>query len=103
VGEFVRNVSGTEVIKREKKRAADGHREPYRLKQLELGNEERVDPIYFAKFKALAEAILAKDPQMMLVVGDFVYSRAIADPMKFDGAASRITSLAAHQQILKLA
>jgi hypothetical protein len=36
-------------------------------------------------------------------VGDFVYERAIRDPMKFDGAASRITSLAAHEQILKLA
>jgi len=36
-------------------------------------------------------------------VGDFLYGRAIGDPMKFDGAASRITTLAAHQQILKLA
>jgi hypothetical protein len=40
---------------------------------------------------------------MILVVGDFVYGRPIADPMKFDGAASKITSLAAHQRILKLA
>ena len=46
--------------------------------------------------RRLAEAIWAKDPEMILVVGDFVYSRPISDPMKFDGAASRITSLAAH-------
>src|SRR5206468_614921 len=103
MADFVEYVNGPVGSEWGAKRVADGHREPYRLKQLELGNEEGVDEKYFQKFKALAEAIWAKDPGMILVVGDFVYSRPIADAMKFDGAASRITSLAAHQQILKLA
>jgi len=103
MADFVEYVNGAAESEWGAKRAADGHPQPYRLKQLELGNEERVDEKYFEKFKALAEAIWAKDPGMILVVGDFVYSRPITDPMKFDGAASRITTLAAHQQILKLA
>jgi hypothetical protein len=103
MADFVEYVNGPAESEWGAKRVADGHREPYRLKQIELGNEERVDEKHFGKFKALAEAIWAKDPGMILVVGDFLYSRPITDPMKFDGAASRITSLSAHQQILKLA
>ena len=38
---------------------------------MELGNEERVDEKYAAKFEALAEAIWAKDRDVILVVGDF--------------------------------
>lgn len=84
-------------------RAADGHPNPYDLKFIELGNEERVDDAYYNKFAALARAIWAKDPSITLVVGDFAYNRPIADPMTFDGADSRITTLAAHKKILELA
>ena len=86
-----------------RRRAADGHPEPYRLKYLELGNEERVDEAYAAKFEALAKAIWAKDPDITLIVGDFVYSERIVDPFRFGGAASGITSLAGQQRILRLA
>jgi hypothetical protein len=84
-------------------RAADGHAKPYELKFMELGNEERVDETYFRKFTALAGAIWAKDAAITLIVGDFAYNHAINDPMKFDGADSRITTLAAHKKILELA
>jgi len=83
------------------KRAADGHSVPYRLRYLELGNEERVDESYFARFKRMAEAIWARDPDLILVVGDFFYHRAITDPFNFEGGA--VKSLAAHQKILELA
>jgi alpha-L-arabinofuranosidase len=86
-----------------KRREADGHPAPFKQKVIQLGNEERVDEVYFKKFKAIAEAIWAKDPTMILTVGDFVYSQKIADPMHFSGAASGITSFAAQQQIMKLA
>jgi len=86
-----------------RKRALDGHPEPFRVRFLELGNEERVDEKYAEKFEALARAIWAKDPKMVLVVGDFAYDRPIADPFQFAGAASRITTLAAHQRILRFA
>ena len=67
---------------------------PIKLRYLELGNEERVDEHYAAKFEALAKAIWAKDPDVILVVGDFAYGQPIHDPMKFTGAASGITNLA---------
>jgi len=86
-----------------RRRAADGHSAPYNLKYIELGNEERVDERYVGKFEALAKVIWAKDRDIILVVGDFVYSQAIRDPFNFRGSASGITSLAAQQRILRLA
>ena len=85
------------------KRAADGHPQPYRLPYIELGNEERVDEAYAARFEALAKAVWTKDPNVILVVGDFVYDHPIQDPMKFTGAASQITNMAGHAKILELA
>ena len=86
-----------------KKRVADGHPAPYRLKYIELGNEERVDDHYLEKFKAVAGVIWAKDPSIILIVGDFTYHQIIIDPFNFSGADSGITTLAAHQEILQLA
>ena len=85
------------------RRVADGHPAPYKLKYLEIGNEEKIDDAYYAKFAAMAPAIWAKDANVILVVGDFLYSRPISDPFHFSGAASGITSLAAHRKILQLA
>jgi alpha-L-arabinofuranosidase len=85
-----------------RKRAEDGHPAPYRLKHLELGNEEAVNEEYFVKFRALAEAIWAQDPEIVLVVGDFAYGQVINDPFHFKGGAAA-NSLAAHQKILRLA
>jgi hypothetical protein len=85
------------------KRLADGHPQPYRLHYLELGNEERVDTEYAAKFEAIAQAIWPKDPNVILVVGDFLYNQRITDPCNIRGAASRITSLAGQQRILQFA
>ncbi|WP_165232862.1 alpha-L-arabinofuranosidase C-terminal domain-containing protein [Aquisphaera insulae] len=85
-----------------RRRVEDGHPRPYGLTHIELGNEEAVDEVYWKKFKALAEAIWAADPKMILIVGDFEYKNPIVDPFHFDGAP-RITSLAAHQKILDLA
>lgn len=86
-----------------RQRSADGHPAPYSLKYIELGNEERVDVNYYEKFKALAEVIWAKDPEIILIVGDFSYHKPIADPFNFTGADSGITTLAAQQKILQLA
>jgi hypothetical protein len=85
------------------KRVADGHSAPYRLKYLELGNEERVDDGYFEKFKAIAEVIWNKDPSIILIVGDFAYHKVIGDPFNFTGADGGIRTLSAQQKILQLA
>jgi hypothetical protein len=103
MADFVEYANGPAETEWGRRRAADGHAGPYGLKFLQLGNEERVDDAYYAKFAAIAEAVWATDPQITLVVGDFAYNRLIDDPMRFTGADSRITSLAAHQRILVLA
>jgi hypothetical protein len=85
------------------RRAADGHPAPYRLPYLQLGNEERVDDAYWQKFKPMAEAIWSRDPDVILVVGDFAYEEPVTDPDHVTGAASRIANLDAHRKILQLA
>jgi hypothetical protein len=103
MADFVRYVKGPADSDWGRKRAADGHSAPYRLKYVELGNEERVDEKYAARFEALARAIWALDPELILVVGDFAYNQRIRDPLDFRGAASGITTLAGHARILRLA
>ncbi len=81
-----------------RKRVEDGHPEPFKIKYVELGNEERVDEQYAAKFQAIAEAIWAVDKQIVLVVGDFVYSQPIQDPYSFTGAARILRALLVNQK-----
>jgi Alpha-L-arabinofuranosidase C-terminal domain/Domain of Unknown Function (DUF1080) len=103
LADFIEYAKGAADSEWGRKRVADGHAQPYKLRYLELGNEEKVDETYAAKFEALAKAIWAKDRDLILVVGDFVYGKPIHDPMKFTGAASGITNLTGHRQILALA
>ncbi len=103
VADFVEYANGPTTSTWGRRRAEDGHPAPYLLKYIELGNEERVDETYWRKFQPLAEAIWAKDPGIVPVVGDFAYSTPIRNPFALKGAASGITTLAAHQKILELA
>ena len=80
MADFIEYANGPAESPWGKKRAADGHPAPYRLKYLELGNEERIDDKYAERFEAVAEAIWAEDPEIILVVGDFVYGQPITDP-----------------------
>ena len=100
--DFMEYVNGTATSEWGRRRAADGHPGPYGLKYVELGNEEAVNEDYWKRFKPIAEAVWAKDPGVILVVGDFAYDKPIVDPYNFTGAPS-IKSLAAHKQILDLA
>jgi alpha-L-arabinofuranosidase len=100
--DFMEYVNGPAKSDWGRRRAADGHRSPYGLKYIELGNEEAVNENYWRKFKPLAEAIWAKDPGVILVVGDFAYDKVIEDPYNFSGAPN-IRTLAAHKKILDLA
>ena len=102
MSDFVEYVNGPIDSEWGRRRAKDGHPEPYRLKYLQLGNEEPVDESYWRKFKPLAEAIWQKDPNVTVVVGDFSYEKVIDDPYNFEGAP-RIKSLATHKKILDLA
>jgi alpha-L-arabinofuranosidase len=102
MADFMEYANGPRRTEWGQRRAGDGHPAPYRLRYLELGNEEAVNEAYWLKFRALAEAIWAKDPDIILVVGDFAYDKAIQDPYNFSGAPS-IKSLAAHKKILDFA
>ena len=102
MADFMDYVNGPASSDWGRRRAADGHPALYRLKYLELGNEEAVNETYWQKFKPLAQALWARDPDIIPVVGDFAYEQAIADPYHFGGAPA-IRSLAAHKQILDLA
>src|ERR1039458_4512559 len=103
MADFMDYLNGTPDSECGKKRVADGHSAPYGLKYIELGNEERVDYKYFEKFKAVAQVIWAKDPAIILIVGDFSYHKVITDPFNFTGADGGITTLAGQQRILQLA
>jgi hypothetical protein len=103
MADFIEYAKGAADTEWGRQRVADGHPQPYRLRCIELGNEERVDENYANKFEALAKAIWAKDKNIIPVVGDFAYDRLIQDPLNFAGAASGITNLAAHRRILELA
>jgi len=84
------------------KRIAAGHPQPYKLKYIQIGNEEAVDAHYVERFKLLAPVIWEKAPGVTVIVGDFAYGGHIADPFNFDGAP-RIRTLAAHEEILQFA
>ena len=85
--DFVEYANGPADSPWGKRRVADGHPAPYRLKYLELGNEEAVNEDYWRRFKPLAEAIWASDPDIIVVVGDFLYERPIKDPYNFSGVS----------------
>lgn len=103
MADFIEYVNGPADSPWGRKRAEDGHSAPYKLRYLQLGNEERVDDGYYQRFKALAETIWRRDSEIILVVGDFIYGQPISDPFQFQGAASGITTLAAQQKILQMA
>lgn len=102
VADFVEYMNGKIDTPWGARRAADGHPKPYELKYIELGNEEAVNDAYWARFEPLARAIWAKDPSVVIVVGDFCYSQEIKDPWSFSGGAV-VNSLSAHKKILELA
>lgn len=102
MADFVEYVNGPADSEWGRRRAADGHPAPFRLKYIQLGNEEAVNDVYWQKFKPLVEAIWSRDPDVIPIVGDFAFGQHIADPFNFPGAPL-IRSLAAHQKILEFA
>ena len=102
MADFVEYVNGSADSEWGQRRAADGHPDPFRLKYIQLGNEEAINEVYRNKFEPLVEAIWSRDPGIIPVVGDFAYGKPIEDPFNFPGAPG-ISSLAAHKQILDFA
>ena len=80
LADFIEYANGPADSPWGKRRSSDGHPAPYRLKYVEIGNEENVGAHYFDRFKAIAGAVWKKDPGVTLVVGDFAYNARIVDP-----------------------
>ena len=55
------------------KRAAAGHPEPFGLKYLGVGNEDRITPVFRERFEMIHKAVKAKHPEIVVVgtVGPF--------------------------------
>jgi alpha-L-arabinofuranosidase len=51
-----------------RKRAANGHPEPYGIRYIEIGNEEKTDAYYIERFKLLADAMHTRDPKLQLII-----------------------------------
>ena len=103
LADFIEFATGDLKSKWGQRRAAEGHPEPYRLKYIQLGNEERVDVEYAERFNARAAAIWNKNAKIIPVVGDFVYETVIQDAAKVTRAASGITNLDGQRRILEFA
>ena len=50
---FIEYFNGPRDSEWGRKRASNGHRQPYGLRYLQVGNEERVDESYWQKFKPM--------------------------------------------------
>jgi alpha-L-arabinofuranosidase len=51
-----------------KRRAENGHPEPYGVRYIELGNEEKTDAHYPQRFKLLYDAMHARDPEVQFII-----------------------------------
>ncbi len=103
MADFVDYVNGPVSTSWGARRAADGHPAPFDIHQIELGNEQLIDASFAMKFNDLAAAIWAKDPSMVLTIGDMSYHDVIADPDHVTGSESGLTTLAPYQTILDFA
>ena len=104
MADFIEYAKGPADSEWGRRRVADGHPQPYRLRYLELGNEERVDEKYAAKFEALGQGHLGQGPGDHPGRGRF---RSTASPSRIRSTSTArprgITSLAGQQRILRLA
>lgn len=102
VADFIEYVNGPADSEWGRRRAADGHPAPYNLRRVELGNEERVDEAFARKFNALAQAVWAKDPNVIPIAGDFSYHEPIT-PDHVTHADGGIRNLDGQRDILRFA
>jgi len=91
MADFVEYANGPADSPWGKRRAEDGHPEPYNLMHIEIGNEERFDEHYCERFETLGAAIWSKDPDITLLVAhnlgkplDWAIGPdgAVSDPLK---------------------
>jgi len=67
--DLVEYLNGPATSEWGKQRAANGHPEPYRVKYIEIGNEETTNEHYLDRFKLLHAAMKPKDPGVDYIIG----------------------------------
>lgn len=104
--DFVRYALGTdETDEWVKLRMQSAHPQPYKLKFIQYGNEERVDEAFADRFIAACRGVWSVNPEIIMVVGDFEYKKITEDPYQLPehSNASGITTLHPHERILQFA
>ena len=86
-------------------RMKSAHPEPYKLKFIQFGNEERVDEAFADRFIAACRGVWSVNPEIIMVVGDFDYNKVIDDPYQLPerSTGAGITTLHPHERILQFA
>jgi alpha-L-arabinofuranosidase len=69
IADLIEYMNGPDSTEWGRRRAANGHREPYGLRFLQIGNEEKTDEHYIERFKLLHDAIRTRDSKVELIIG----------------------------------
>ena len=86
-------------------RMKSAHPQPYQLKFIQFGNEERVDEAFADRFIAACRGVWSVNPEIIMVVGDFDYKKIIDDPYQLPerSTGAGITTLHPHERMLQFA
>ncbi|HEY2159329.1 MAG TPA: alpha-L-arabinofuranosidase C-terminal domain-containing protein, partial [Isosphaeraceae bacterium] len=68
IADLIDYLNGPTTTEWGRRRAANGHPEPYGLRFLQIGNEEKTDANYIERFKLLHDAIRPRDPRIELII-----------------------------------
>jgi alpha-L-arabinofuranosidase len=68
IADLVDYLNGPATTEWGRRRAENGHPEPYGLRFLQIGNEEKTDPHYIERFKLLHDAIRPRDAKIELII-----------------------------------
>jgi alpha-L-arabinofuranosidase len=68
VADLIDYLNGPVTTEWGRRRAENGHPEPYNLRYLQLGNEETTNAHYIERFKILHDAIRPRDPKVELII-----------------------------------
>lgn len=106
MGDFARYALGTdENDPWVQLRMKSAHPQPYKLRFIQYGNEDKVDEAFADRFIAASRAVWEVAPEIIMVIGDFDYSKTIEDPWNLPErcTGSGITTLNPHRRILEFA
>ena len=109
VADLVEYLNGDTTTGWGRRRADDGHPQPYCLRYLQIGNEELhtsgdgrriIRPDYPDRFRALADAVYARDPDMTLIMSPWLHREEELGHEENRGAVHRLLKAARERETL---